>query len=88
VRLTISKWFRFKIRVISSFLSNIILSFDSPDVDESSQGKSSKTAQYVKKGFQNDDGNNEDNLIPPLEKCIRTKWNDAHVCWNGSEPIL
>ncbi|XP_072028596.1 probable ubiquitin carboxyl-terminal hydrolase MINDY-4 [Amphiura filiformis] len=30
----------------------------------------------------------EDDLVPPLEHCIRTKWNDAVVDWNGSEPIL
>ncbi|KAK3108657.1 hypothetical protein FSP39_012699 [Pinctada imbricata] len=30
----------------------------------------------------------EDDLVPPLEHCIRTKWNDAKVDWNGSEPIL
>ncbi|CAG0924241.1 unnamed protein product [Notodromas monacha] len=27
-------------------------------------------------------------LIPPLELCIRTKWPDARVEWNESEPIL
>ncbi|XP_033127189.1 probable ubiquitin carboxyl-terminal hydrolase MINDY-4 isoform X2 [Anneissia japonica] len=30
----------------------------------------------------------EDDLVPPLELCIRTKWPDAVVSWNGSEPIL
>ncbi|XP_075444079.1 putative ubiquitin carboxyl-terminal hydrolase MINDY-4 isoform X4 [Ascaphus truei] len=31
----------------------------------------------------------EDNdLIPPLEYCIRTKWKGAFVDWNGTEPIL
>ncbi|XP_071947086.1 probable ubiquitin carboxyl-terminal hydrolase MINDY-4 [Antedon mediterranea] len=30
----------------------------------------------------------EDDLIPPLELCIRTKWPGAVVNWNGSEPIL
>eukprot|EP00057_Strongylocentrotus_purpuratus_P007696 XP_011662170.1 PREDICTED: protein FAM188B [Strongylocentrotus purpuratus] len=29
-----------------------------------------------------------DDLIPPLEHCIRTKWPEAVVNWNGSEPIL
>ncbi|XP_024270927.1 probable ubiquitin carboxyl-terminal hydrolase MINDY-4 isoform X1 [Oncorhynchus tshawytscha] len=27
-------------------------------------------------------------LIPPLEHCIRTKWKDAIVNWNATEPIL
>jgi hypothetical protein len=31
---------------------------------------------------------NDTDLIPPLEHCIRTKWVDASVDWNGSEPIL
>ncbi|ESO97147.1 hypothetical protein LOTGIDRAFT_143419, partial [Lottia gigantea] len=30
----------------------------------------------------------DDDLIPPLELCIRTKWPDAEVDWNGYEPIL
>ncbi|XP_030583406.1 probable ubiquitin carboxyl-terminal hydrolase MINDY-4 isoform X2 [Archocentrus centrarchus] len=27
-------------------------------------------------------------LIPPLELCIRTRWKDAFVNWNDTEPIL
>nr|XP_033477839.1 probable ubiquitin carboxyl-terminal hydrolase MINDY-4 [Epinephelus lanceolatus] len=27
-------------------------------------------------------------LIPPLEHCIRTRWKDASVNWNDTEPIL
>ncbi|KAL1768152.1 FAM188B isoform X1 [Sigmodon hispidus] len=27
-------------------------------------------------------------LVPPLELCIRTKWKGASVNWNGSDPIL
>ncbi|KAL7397319.1 hypothetical protein ABVT39_020108 [Epinephelus coioides] len=27
-------------------------------------------------------------LIPPLEHCIRTRWKDASVSWNDTEPIL
>jgi len=27
-------------------------------------------------------------LVPPLEHCIRTKWANCAVDWNGSEPIL
>ncbi|XP_042372420.1 probable ubiquitin carboxyl-terminal hydrolase MINDY-4 isoform X2 [Plectropomus leopardus] len=27
-------------------------------------------------------------LIPPLEQCIRTRWKDAFVNWNDTEPIL
>jgi len=30
----------------------------------------------------------DDDLIPPLEKCIRTKWSGVVVDWNGTEPIL
>lgn len=31
----------------------------------------------------------EDNeLVPPLEFCIRTKWKGAVVDWNGMDPIL
>ncbi|XP_056132879.1 probable ubiquitin carboxyl-terminal hydrolase MINDY-4 [Lampris incognitus] len=27
-------------------------------------------------------------LIPPLEHCIHTKWKDAVISWNDTEPIL
>ncbi|MED6261535.1 hypothetical protein ATANTOWER_006422, partial [Ataeniobius toweri] len=27
-------------------------------------------------------------LVPPLELCIRTRWKDALVSWNETEPIL
>ncbi|XP_049749489.1 probable ubiquitin carboxyl-terminal hydrolase MINDY-4 isoform X2 [Elephas maximus indicus] len=30
----------------------------------------------------------DNDLVPPLELCIRTKWKGAWVNWNGSEPIL
>ncbi|CAK7307242.1 Probable ubiquitin carboxyl-terminal hydrolase MINDY-4 [Vulpes lagopus] len=30
----------------------------------------------------------DNDLIPPLELCIRTRWKGASVNWNGSEPIL
>ncbi|XP_036594436.1 probable ubiquitin carboxyl-terminal hydrolase MINDY-4 [Trichosurus vulpecula] len=33
-------------------------------------------------------GGREKDLVPPLEHCIRTKWKDAFVDWNGTEPIL
>ena len=41
-------------------------------------------------GGQQRDGQeeDEDDLVPPLEHCIRTKWRDAGVDWNGSERIL
>ncbi|KAB7506909.1 hypothetical protein Anas_05678 [Armadillidium nasatum] len=26
--------------------------------------------------------------VPPLELCLRTKWPNAHISWNGTEPIL
>lgn len=32
--------------------------------------------------------NRDEDLIPPLEKCIRTKWPGALVDWNDTEPIL
>ncbi|XP_056340995.1 probable ubiquitin carboxyl-terminal hydrolase MINDY-4 isoform X3 [Oenanthe melanoleuca] len=32
--------------------------------------------------------NKESDLIPPLEHCIRTKWQGAVIDWNGTEPIL
>ncbi|KAK0155215.1 putative ubiquitin carboxyl-terminal hydrolase MINDY-4 [Merluccius polli] len=31
---------------------------------------------------------NDPDLTPPLEQCIRTKWKDAIVNWNDTEPIL
>ncbi|KAK5664811.1 hypothetical protein QVD99_008356 [Batrachochytrium dendrobatidis] len=31
---------------------------------------------------------NRTDLIPPLELCIRTKWIDCVVDWNGTEPLL
>ncbi|XP_005512473.2 probable ubiquitin carboxyl-terminal hydrolase MINDY-4 [Columba livia] len=30
----------------------------------------------------------ENDLTPPLEHCIRTKWQGAAIDWNGTEPIL
>uniref|UniRef100_A0A3Q3XN65 Ubiquitin carboxyl-terminal hydrolase MINDY n=1 Tax=Mola mola TaxID=94237 RepID=A0A3Q3XN65_MOLML len=32
--------------------------------------------------------NIDSDLIPPLEHCIRTRWKDASVNWNDTEPIL
>ncbi|XP_016084802.1 protein FAM188B isoform X1 [Sinocyclocheilus grahami] len=37
-------------------------------------------------GAQND--NADSDLIPPLELCIRTKWQNAVVSWNNTDPIL
>ncbi|XP_062854314.1 probable ubiquitin carboxyl-terminal hydrolase MINDY-4 isoform X2 [Trichomycterus rosablanca] len=34
------------------------------------------------------DSNDNSDLTPPLELCIRTRWADAAVSWNQSEPIL
>ncbi|XP_078115044.1 putative ubiquitin carboxyl-terminal hydrolase MINDY-4 isoform X2 [Sander vitreus] len=42
-----------------------------------SVGKSALSCQHV-----------DTDLIPPLEHCIRTRWKDAFVNWNGTEPIL
>ena len=30
----------------------------------------------------------ENDLTPPLELCIRTKWKNALVDWNETEPLL
>ncbi|KAM7388196.1 hypothetical protein PAMP_024388 [Pampus punctatissimus] len=30
----------------------------------------------------------DNDLIPPLDHCIRTRWKDAFVNWNDTEPIL
>lgn len=30
----------------------------------------------------------EEELVPPIDHCIRTKWQDAEVDWNGTEPLL
>ena len=27
-------------------------------------------------------------LVPPLEHCIRTRWKNASINWNGTDPIL
>ncbi|KYO47020.1 protein FAM188B [Alligator mississippiensis] len=37
---------------------------------------------------QNYTEDKENDLIPPLEHCIRTKWKGAVIDWNGAEPIL
>uniref|UniRef100_A0A2K5DR22 Ubiquitin carboxyl-terminal hydrolase MINDY n=1 Tax=Aotus nancymaae TaxID=37293 RepID=A0A2K5DR22_AOTNA len=39
------------------------------------------TTQTISEDTDND-------LVPPLELCIRTKWKGASVNWNGSDPIL
>ncbi|XP_053732301.1 probable ubiquitin carboxyl-terminal hydrolase MINDY-4 isoform X1 [Synchiropus splendidus] len=33
-------------------------------------------------------GCQEADLIPPLDLCIRTRWTNASVSWNGTEPLL
>ncbi|XP_033762139.1 probable ubiquitin carboxyl-terminal hydrolase MINDY-4 [Pecten maximus] len=30
----------------------------------------------------------EEDLVPPMEHCIRTKWKGCVVDWNGTEPLL
>lgn len=30
----------------------------------------------------------EEELVPPIDHCIRTKWEGAEVNWNGTEPLL
>ncbi|XP_061180433.1 probable ubiquitin carboxyl-terminal hydrolase MINDY-4 [Saccostrea echinata] len=44
------------------------------------------TIDTVDMGYQTE--KSEDDLVPPLELCIRTKWSGANVDWNGSEPLL
>ena len=41
----------------------------------------------IKDEFKHGDDDEED-LIPPLDRCIRTKWREASVDWNGTEAIL
>ncbi|XP_047231672.1 probable ubiquitin carboxyl-terminal hydrolase MINDY-4 isoform X2 [Girardinichthys multiradiatus] len=38
----------------------------------------------LSQNLQEDDAD----LVPPLELCIRTRWKDALVSWNETEPIL
>ncbi|XP_072010542.1 probable ubiquitin carboxyl-terminal hydrolase MINDY-4 isoform X2 [Engystomops pustulosus] len=33
-------------------------------------------------------GDEDDDLVPPLDYCIRTKWKGAAVDWNDTDPIL
>ena len=35
----------------------------------------------------NEDGDEHD-LVPPIDKVVRTKWGKVAVDWNGAEPIL
>ncbi len=39
-------------------------------------------------GGRGSDNGDDDDLVPPLEHCIRTKWREAAIDWNGSEKIL
>jgi hypothetical protein len=48
--------------------------------DESIRLTVDPSAQYMP--------SSSDQLVPPLEHCIRTKWKGATVNWNGTEPIL
>ena len=32
--------------------------------------------------------NQAESLISPIEHCIRTKWTESVIDWNGSEPLL
>ena len=34
------------------------------------------------------DDDSSKQMIPPLDLCIRTRWKNATVSWNGSEQIL
>ena len=39
-------------------------------------------------GHADDDEDEEDELIPPLDSCIRTRWKGATVDWNDTEPLI
>ncbi|XP_029640899.1 probable ubiquitin carboxyl-terminal hydrolase MINDY-4 isoform X1 [Octopus sinensis] len=30
----------------------------------------------------------DDDMVPPLDLCIRTKWHNARIDWNSTEPLL
>ncbi|CAG7838531.1 unnamed protein product [Allacma fusca] len=47
----------------------------------------SSAASFNNNNNNNNDGD-DDELVPPIDKCIRTKWRNAHVDWNETEPIL
>ena len=32
--------------------------------------------------------NDPKGLVSPIEYCVKTKWTDSIVDWNGSEPLL
>mmetsp|Transcript_14732 Transcript_14732/g.21678 ORF Transcript_14732/g.21678 Transcript_14732/m.21678 type:complete len:555 (-) Transcript_14732:156-1820(-) len=38
-------------------------------------------------GYQGNDESDSE-LIPPIDKVVRTRWKGATIDWNGSEPIL
>ncbi|KAG5459430.1 MAG: hypothetical protein BJ554DRAFT_168, partial [Olpidium bornovanus] len=53
----------------------------------------SPTRLTVRPGRRREDGSgggggDDDDLVPPLEHCIRTRWKEAEVDWNGAEPLL
>ena len=32
--------------------------------------------------------NEAETLVSPIEHCIKTRWTESIVDWNGSEPLL
>ena len=39
-------------------------------------------------GENEKDSDEDDDLTPPLEDCIQSKWPNAYCNWNGSDPLL
>ena len=48
----------------------------------------SKFDNYYSDTASSKANNCSDHLISPIEHCIRTKWNDAQIDWNGTDPLL
>jgi hypothetical protein len=42
----------------------------------------------TKGGGNAQNGGDDDDLVPPIEKCLRTRWKGCEVDWNGTEPLL
>jgi hypothetical protein len=39
-------------------------------------------------GDEGSDKDQDDDLTPPLEDCLSTKWPGSQFDWNGSDPLL
>ena len=47
-----------------------------------------KSGQYSQNGQYLHKKNSDEHLVSPIEHCLRTKWRDAKIDWNGAEPLL